>query len=291
MRYFLLCLLVGLAMRPAKAQDDLLNMLDEQDSAHTEYAFATFKSTRVVNGHSVEMMSAKHLDFRIHHRFGRMNEGARTLWGLDQATVRFTLEYGITDRLMVGVGRSSYQKTAEGFVKYRLLRQSSGKVNMPVTVVYFGDMAIDTREWTRQDLTETFARRVAYAHQIHIARKFSEALSLQLSPTLVHRNLAPLEDDRNDIWALGTGGRCKLTKRTSFNAEYYWRLPDGTPNPYYNSFAVGFDIETGGHVFQLHLTNAISMTEKGFIAETGNDWGRGDILFGFNISRVFSLKK
>jgi hypothetical protein len=124
-----------------------------------------------------------------------------------------------------------------------------------------------------------------------IARKFSDKLSLQLSPTMIHRNLVLTTEDENDVYAIGTAGRYKLTKRTALNAEYFYVLPGETADNFYNSLSVGFDIETGGHVFQLHLTNSQGMIEKFFIPANAGRWSKGDIYFGFNISRVFSLKK
>ena len=274
------------------AQDDLMNLLEEETEQTTEYASATFKATRIMNGHSTKTMPEGQLDFRIHHRFGRLNSGAYEFWGLDQANIHLSLEYGIKNWLMVGVGRGTYEKTYDGFLKFKLLRQSDGARNMPVSVSLFSSMALNSLKWPDEERTYYFSSRLSYTHQLLIARKFNEYLSLQVTPTVVHRNLVETRLDPNDLFACGIGGRIKLTNRVSLNAEYYYVFsPDKETlsNPVYNPLSIGFDIETGGHVFQLVFTNSVAMIEKGFITETTGQWGKGDVHFGFNISRVFTL--
>jgi len=275
------------------AQNDLLDLLNEETQPEIEFANATFKSTRIMNGHSIERMPSGQLDFRISHRFGRINSGAYEFFGLDQANIRLGLEYGILDWLMAGIGRGTYEKTIDGFLKFTVLRQSSGARSMPVSVSVLSSAAINSLKWADPDRTNYFSSRLSYVHQVLIAPKIISSISLPLSPSFVHRNLVATELDPNDLWSLGAGGRVKITKRVSFNAEYYYLF---NPKTYMgqqvlNPLSVGFDIETGGHVFQLIFTNSIAMIEKGFISETTGSWGKGDIHFGFNISRVFSFKK
>ena len=273
-----------------KAQD-IDALLEEATGSDTEYTTATFKSTRIVSGHSIERMPEGQLDFRISHRFGELNSGAYNLWGLDQANIHLSLEYGITDWVMVGAGRGTYEKTFDGFVKFSFLRQSKGTRNMPVSVSYLSSSAINSLRW-EGDGELNFWNRFSYVHQLLIARKLNDRISVEVNPTFVHRNLVATELDPNDLWSLGAGARIKLTKRVSFNVEYYYVLPplnDFRSQTTYNPLSVGFDIETGGHVFQLHLTNSLAMIEKGFIGETTGDWLNGGIHFGFNISRVFAL--
>lgn len=274
------------------AAQDIDELLEEATGSATEYAYATFKSTRIVTGHSIERMQEGQLDFRISHRFGQINSGAYEFWGLDQANIHLSLEYGITNWLMVGMGRGTYEKTFDGFMKYSILRQSKGERNMPVSFSYLTCMAINTLKW-KVPGELPFWDRASYVHQLLIARKFNERLSLELNPTFVHRNMVPTELDPNDLWAIGIGGRFKLTKRISINAEYYYVIPpvnDYRSIDTYNPLSIGFDIETGGHVFQLHITNSVAMIEKGFIGETTGNWFDGGIHIGFNISRVFALK-
>lgn len=288
------CLLTLMSCFTASAfSQDLDSLLDSQMKPSTEYTTATFKSTRVLNGQSIERMPAGQLDFRICHRFGRLNTGAYNLWGLDEANMHFSFEYGITNWVMAGVGRGTYEKAYDGFLKFSILRQSSGEIDMPISLSYFTSMYVNTLQWTQTDRTNYFSSRLSYVHQVLIARKFSENLSLQISPTYIHRNLVATTLDQNDLYSVGLGGRFKLSKHLSVNAEYFYVIhpPRYVPSLVtYNPLAVGIDIETGGHVFQLMFTNSLAMTEKGFIGETTGSWLKRDIHFGFNLSRVFMLK-
>jgi hypothetical protein len=269
-------------------EEDLLSLLGGEEEQ--TYTTATFKTTRIINMHSVENAAAGVMDFRISHRFGFINTGAYDLFGLDQALMRIGLEYGITDRLMVGMGRSNVNKAYDSFLKYKILRQGSGKRNIPLSISYFASAVCNTVKWADPNRDNYFSSRMQYTHQLLIARKFNSDLSLQLTPTLVHKNLVPTLQDKNDILAMGFGGRYKLTQRFSVNGEYIYVLPNQITSTFYNSLSLGVDIETGGHVFQLHLTNSTSMLEPGFITESVGQWKKGGIHFGFNVSRVFTVK-
>jgi hypothetical protein len=275
------------------AQDDLMNLLNKNAPKEINFATATFKSTRIMNGHSIEKMPPGQLDFRISHRFGTINSGAYEFFGLDQSNVHFSLEYGILPWLMIGVGRGSYEKTFDGFTKFTLLRQSSGARVMPVSVSVLSSVALKSVKWADQTRTNYFSSRLYYVGQVLIARKISQEFSVQVTPSYVHRNLVATELDPNDLYAIGAGGRMKLAKRISLNAEYYYLANPKTymSQQVYNPLSIGIDLETGGHVFQLIFTNSLAMIEKGFIGETTGSWLKGDIHFGFNISRVFTLKK
>jgi hypothetical protein len=273
----------------ARAQD-LMQQLNQlsADSLRPTYVQATFKGTRVINGQSVETPGAGSLVFLISHRFGALNSGAYNFFGLDQATIRLGLEYGLTDRLAVGVGRSSLEKTFDGFAKYRLLRQSTGAGAMPVSLTVLATTALTSLALQPQPERPTTSR-FTYTYQALLARKFSPSLSVQLMPTLVHRNYVELRRDQNNVYALGAAARQKLTKRFALTGEYYYLLPGATADDFRNSLALGFDIETGGHVFQMHVTNSPGMIEKFFIPQTTGNFFKGDIFFGFNISRAFQL--
>ncbi len=271
---------------------DIDDLLEESTGNNTEYTYATFKATRIVSGHSVERMPEGQLDFRISHRFGRINSGLYEFLGLDQANIHIGFDYGIADWLMVGIGRGTYEKSYDGLFKFSLLRQSKGERTMPVSVSYLTTASVNTLKW-QNEAELPFWDRVSYVHQFLVARKFSERFSLEINPTLVHRNMVATELDPNDILAVGIGSRFKLSNRVSVNAEYYYVIPPINNFPSietFNPLSIGFDIETGGHVFQLFFSNSIAMIEKGFIGETTGDWLNGDIHFGFNISRVFTLK-
>ena len=293
MRRLSLALLLSLITCVIFAQDDLMNLLNQNAPKETNYTTATFKSTRIMNGHSIERMPAGQLDVRISHRFGTINSGAYNFFGLDQSNIHLSLEYGISKWLMIGVGRGSYEKTFDGFAKFSVLRQSSGATVMPVSVSVVTSTALKSLKFADQTRTNYFTSRMAYVAQILVARKISQGLSVQLTPSYVHRNLVATELDPNDIYAVGAGARIKLTKRICLNGEYYYVANPKTylSQKIYNPLSVGFDIETGGHVFQLFFTNSLGMIEKAFIGETTSTWSNGGIHFGFNISRVFTLKK
>lgn len=272
------------------AQDlDLLDEEEEPEKEVVEYATATFKTNRVINGHSVETVAKREFDFKISHRFGFLNTGPYDFFGLDQATMRIGGDFGITDRFNVGIGRSNVDKTYDGFVKYKFLKQSKGAKNMPVTATWISHMGVTTLKWAQPSRKNYFTSRLHYTHQLLLARKFSEGFSIQLSPSLVHKNLIDSTKFTNDIFAMGVGLRQKLTKRVTVNLEYFYVLPNQLPLENTTALSLGFDIETGGHVFQLFFTNAAAAFEKSFITDTKGDWANGDIRFGFNIARMFNF--
>ncbi|MEZ4918504.1 MAG: DUF5777 family beta-barrel protein [Saprospiraceae bacterium] len=294
----LVLMLLSSTLTFAQDEEDLLSLLGD-DEPTENLATASFKTNRIVNGHSIENTAKGVLDFKISHRFSALRGGPYDVFGLDGATIRLGLDYGVSDRFNIGIGRSSKEKIIDGYVKFKLLRQQTGKRNIPLTLVYLSDMQIKTIRFTQTDRENYFAHRLYYTHQLLLGRKFNEAITLQLMPTLVHRNLTLNPSDKNDVLAMGIGGRIKLSKRVALNAEYYYVLPDQLAQNYANSLSIGFDIETGGHVFQLHFTNSQDMTYKGFITETQEDWffedTEGNLIsglrFGFNISRVFTIVK
>jgi hypothetical protein len=297
MRYFFLIIAAGFISHFSFAQDttDISKMLEAElkaiDENKTSYTTATFKTTRLIDGHSVENVAPGVLDFKISHRFGTIggaSGGAYNLFGLDNATMRMGFDYGITPTFMIGIGRSTSFKTYDAFFKWKILRQSKGKRKIPVTVSYVPTIGLIS---FRDPATyKFFSNRLNFTHQLLIGRKFTEGLSLQFMPTVIHRNF-PVDNGPNDVFAVGAGGRQKISKRTSFNAEYYYQIPKYRVPGSTNVLSLGFDIETGGHVFQLHITNSSSMTESNFITANKGSWGKGDILFGFNISRVFNVGK
>lgn len=281
--FLLVCLSIS-----ANGQD-LLDMLDSEvkKDAKPDFVTATFKTTRLINGHSVENVAGGVLDFRISHRFGYINTGVNEFFGLDQASIRLGLDYGISNRWMVGIGRSSYQKQLDGFTKFKVVRQAPGR--SPVTVSAVSTIMYKTIPFADLTRINYNTSRLFFAHQLIIGRKFSESISFQVVPTLIHYNFAEAPNTINDVFAIGGGGRVKLSKRVSLNAEYYYQLPNFQLQGTRNSVAIGFDIETGGHVFQLQFTNSTGMTERTFISETTGNFFKGDVHFGFNISRVFTL--
>jgi hypothetical protein len=266
-----------------------MDLFDEEPQ--TEYAWATFKSTHVVIGQSIENPAKGTMLMNIQHHFGPVNSGFYDFFGFDQATTRIGFSYGLTDWLAIGIGRTTQNKTWDGNLKVKLLRQSTGVRNMPVSVSYYGFMGIISLKNPVDNRYSYFSSRLSYVNQLLIARKFSSSFSLQLIPGYVHYNLVETTKDDNDIFTLGTAGRIKLSKRMSFNFEYHYILSKQTANDYYNSLSLGIDIETGGHVFQLFVTNSAGITEQYFLPYTTGDWLKGDIHIGFNIVRTFTIVK
>ncbi|MDA1269133.1 MAG: DUF5777 family beta-barrel protein [Bacteroidetes bacterium] len=285
------------------AQEDLLSLLDAEQAKETTYTMATFKASRLINGHSIETISKNHLNFWISHRFGAVNSGfIANFFGLDEAKIRLGLEYGLSDRWLVGAGRSSLEKTYDIYTKYKLLRQSD---LFPLTITGLAGWGINTMPsgyFMESGAQMRFANnieRYSYWGQLLIARKVNKKLSLQVMPTIVHVNKVEDPSISNQVFALGMAGRYKLTQRLTLSGEYYhtfddpgaYRASTGKSYPYQDALSVGVDIETGGHVFQLHFTNARGMVEKQFVAQTVGAWQDGDIFYGFNIARTFSLDK
>lgn len=275
----------------AKAQEkDLLDLVDDGKTPNTIVTNA-FKSIRIINGHSMEFLAPGTMDFRILHRFGQMNQGTKNLFGLDQASMRIGLDFGITKKLQLGVGRSTFKKELDGYIKYAPIRQSSGTHAFPMTIALVGGATINTLPFADPTRTNYFSSRMAYYVQTIIGRKFSDRISLQLTPTMVHQNLVPLASQPNDVFAVGFGGRIKASQRIAFTWDYFYNINGLEKGVTYNPLSVGVDIETGGHVFQLHFSNAAGMNERAFITETTNTWEKVDLRFGFNLSRIFQLKK
>ncbi|MCK6617885.1 MAG: DUF5777 family beta-barrel protein [Cyclobacteriaceae bacterium] len=285
--FYLLALLCSV---PLYAQDNLLNELEDNASG-PQYTIATFKGTRVVNGQSIETKRRGELEFIFSHRFGLINEGAYALWGLDQSVTRLGLEYGITDRFGLGIGRTSVDKTFDGYFRYKALRQSD---KFPVTVTALGSVYYKTYPRNSESPVPLSTEdRLAYGAQVLIARKFSPKLSLQLNPIYIHRNTVDQDVENNDDLALGFAGRYKITRSVALSGEYFLRLnaKENQPPDYvrYDAVGIGIDIETGGHVFQLVFTNTLGMFERYTITETYENFWDGDIHFGFNITRTFQL--
>jgi hypothetical protein len=285
--FFLISLLL---CQPAYAQHDLDSLLNDTKDQKTNYSFATFGGTRIINSQSIENVPAGALQMIFSHRFGPVNGGIHTFYGLDQANVRLGFDYGITGRLTAGIGRSSQKETYDVYLKYKLLRQSSGERVMPVSVSLYGNAAIMTNKKSILDTTSNLSSRLFYAYQMIIARKFSSRLSLQLMPTLVYRNQIQSLHDQYYVGSMGIGGRYKFTKRMAVTGEYFYVLPGYTADHYFNSASLGIDIETGGHIFQLHITNSQGMIEQFYIPRTEGNWLK-QVRIGFNVVRVFTVDR
>jgi hypothetical protein len=288
---FALGLLLVTASQTGHAQDDLLSLVDKTDTLKKERVTNAFKSSRVINGHSMEFLGKGVLDFRILHRFGDVSSGISNLFGLDQASMRIGLDYGLLNNLTVGFGRSNIGKELDGFIKFCPVWQTTGSGSFPFSIVLVSGVTLGTQAWADTTRKNYFSSRMAFYNELILGRKFNERFSLQLSPVFVHRNLVEIAAEENDVYALGIGARFKLTKRIAFVADYHYIAKGLDKDVYKDPLSVGFDIETGGHVFQLHFSNATGMNEKAFITNTTGDWGKGEVRFGFNLSRVFTVNR
>lgn len=286
------------------SQDDLLiEMQEEADNSVQEKVIATFKAIKLINANTNELVKAKTLDFRITHRFGNIGVGAgggiHTLYGFDTAeNIRFSFDYGVTDKLTLGFGRSKTKEHLDFNIKYEVLAQDV-REGSPISLVVYSNIAL-TPERDVNQLYSKFTNRMSYAHQLIIARKFSSNFSMMILPTYLHRNfvITSINDNNdayesNDLFALGLGGRIKLTHRVSLVAEYYYNFSkyrmNNPSNPYYNHLGLGVEIETGGHVFHLNLTNSSGIILNDYLVNTSDTWANGGFKFGFNISRVFNI--
>jgi len=284
---FICCIML---FQKVSAQDDLLALVgkDKPKKERVKYAF---KSPRVINSHSMEFLNPGTMDIRILHRFGPLDQGYKNFYGFDQANMRMGVDMGLFHNLMIGVGRSNVNKEVDGFIKFAPVRQSTGPGSFPITVAVIAGMTWNTSPWDNPSRKNFYTSKLAYYFQAILGRKFSEGFSLQFSSILVHNNLVPVHTRSNDIYALGVGARIKLTKRVAITGDYFYNFNGLEENVNYNPLSVGFDIETGGHVFQLHFSNAVGMNERALINETTNSWAKKQIRFGFNLSRVFQVKK
>ena len=275
----------------AQNGDDLLKMMD--DKPPREFTTGTFKTTRLINFHTTEVLGKRSLDFRIMHRFGDINSGAYNAWGLDGgANIRLSLEYSHDGRFMFGIGRTSNGKIADGFLKYRLLRQTTDN-KMPVSITLFTSLfyTFEKVKINGEDKFPKSTDRMSFCNQILISRKFNSRFSFELLGAMVHYNLVDAITDKNDCFVVGAVTRFKFTKRQAITLEYGYRVNKYSNAKNYDSFGIGYDLETGGHVFQVHLTNSFGITENQYFMHTNTAWKNWGIRLGFNISRVFSLQK
>ncbi|TNJ43470.1 hypothetical protein KFZ70_16865 [Tamlana fucoidanivorans] len=282
MKYF--CFLFVLLPFLGFSQNDLLNEIDT-DSLRANEVSATFKGLKIVNFESTKLVDKGDFTFVVAHRFGSLKNGFDSFFGLDDAVTRLNFIFGVCDGLNIGVSRSSFQKIYEASAKYRLIKQTHSGI--PFTIVGYNSVLVNTGlEKDNLPLLE-FKHRMGYTAQILISRKINNNLSLELAPTFFHDNYVAVNEQDNSQYALGLGGRYKISKRVSLNVDYGWHLNRASTSPFKNPLSVGVDIETGGHVFQMHFTNAQGMNTNSFLGQSTGDWSDGDIYFGFNLSRVF----
>lgn len=277
-----------------------------QDSPAKEYVFQTFKDTRVINSYSVETLQKNILDFRISHRFGdffnqwQFNNAWADFIGLENAAdIGIGVEYGVTNNLTLGFhrtkGSTALRSLLHGIAKYKILAQTKDN-SMPFTLTGAATVSVSTAP-PSADVNSVasfpggFAHRMWYTAQVLVGRKFGERFSLQLSPTFVWRNLVTL-DDQNYLMSTGISARVQLSKvigilvdaTIPFDAA---RLT--STNGYHIPIGIGFEFDTGGHVFQINLTNARGIEPADYIPHTTSNWAEGQFRIGFTISRAFRM--
>ncbi len=267
----------------------------------SDIVYRTFKDSRVISVHSAETLPARKMDFRVSHRFGDLagsNGGWETFYGLENATdILIGFDYGATDRLTIGISRSKgagpIRRLVNGFIKYKLIGQGI-EGGSPITFTLLGGASMSTAK--RIDDTELLssfpktAHRLVYNIQGLIARRFSERFSMQISPGYIHRNYVP-QNDENGLFSLGVAARLQITKVFGLIADT--TIPFSslrtTDQGYYLPLGFGLEVDTGGHVFQINLTNTTGLEATDYIPNTRSNWADGQFRLGFTISRLFNL--
>ena len=243
-------------------EEDLLNEIDT-DSNETQYVTAAFKGLKIVNFESTKLVADKEFTLIVSHRFGSLKNGIDTFFGLDEAVTRLNFVYGISESINIGISRSSFLKIFDISAKYRLLRQEEN--GFPFTIVGYNSILINTA-LEKDDLPLLkFKHRLGYTVQFLVSRKINTDFSIELAPTFFHDNYVVIDQQSNSQFALGLGGRYKLTNRLSINADYGLHLNRASNSSFKNPLSIGLDLETGGHVFQMHFTNAQAMNTNGFL--------------------------
>ena len=263
------------------AQDDLLSQIDSTET--NQKVISAFKAMKIVNLESTKLLGKKELYLVIAHRFASVKEGIEGFFGLDNAVTQIKFVYGISDKVSLSAGRS--EQAYDFSAKYLLKSQIQD--GFPFTIVGFNSLGFNNLLKQSVYPKMKFNDRVVYVNQLLVSRKFSDKLSLELAPTYFHENFVENDYQSNSQFALGLGGRYKLSKRVSLNIDYAAHLNRTSTSIYNNPLSVGVDIETGGHVFQMHFTNSQGIHESGFLGKTTGDWSKGDVFFGFNLARVF----
>ncbi|MFM9987735.1 DUF5777 family beta-barrel protein [Flavobacterium sp.] len=280
MKHLLLLILLSFS-QIIFAQDDLLSQIDSTET--NQKVTSAFKAMKIVNLESTKLLGKKELYLVIAHRFASVKEGVEGFFGLDNAVTQIKFVYGISDKVSLSAGRS--EQAYDFSAKYLLKSQIED--GFPFTIVGFNSLGFNNLLKQSIYPKMEFKDRIVYVNQLLVSRKFSDKLSLELAPTYFHENFVINDFQNNSQFALGVGGRYKLSKRVSLNIDYAAHLNRTSISVYNNPLSVGVDVETGGHVFQMHFTNSQGIHEAGFLGNTTGDWGKGDVFFGFNLARVF----
>ena len=271
---------------------ELLAQLERQRVVENRETELTFMAPRNINLYTVQHLSKGELHYSIMHTFGEVNTGPRNLWGIDQgANVRFSFEYGITDRYSVVLGRSSMDKVIDTGTRLSLLRQTVND-KMPISLSVIPLVGINSSDLSFLDENYTFSDRLHYSLSVPIARKFSDKLSLQLSPIFAHYNrvgneLNLTDPQTNNYFSTALSGRFKYSRMSAISFQYIPALTDA--DRLTDNIAIGIDIETGGHVFQMFFTTSRALHEPYLIASDNGNFFDREFRFGFNVNRLFRV--
>lgn len=269
------------------AQDDLLNELDDLADKNANFELPAFKAMKIGNLQSTKVADKGDLYLYVSHRFGTLQDGLETFFGFDNANTKIELTYGAWNGVQLSIGRESIGQTYSSSIKFKLARQSD---NFPFNLVGYTTANVNTQLDTDVFPDLKFGDRMSYVSQLLVSRRVSDKFSFLLAPSYIRQNLQNLNltrDENHNQFAMGLGGRLKISKRVSINADYAYNFSRHEDSLFKNPLTIGMDIETGGHVFQLLFTNAQSTNEPGFLSNAEGDWSDGHVFFGFNIVRVF----
>lgn len=274
----------------------LLSKLDKEHVNKPIYEMATFKTTRIGLGHSVEMRKKGALEISLFNRFWNHKEGTTQSFLADEVSTRFGLDYSITDKLTIGAGYTNFDKITEGYVKYKILRQQKDSKKAPVSIVFYQGFSNDKNSSTISGLynTSTINSSInSYVSQLLIGRKFNQNLSAQFTTTFINRNKKVFRNDHNNQFALSAGGRYRVNGHFSIVSEYYHVINPTKTVATYNPFMIGANWELSHLLLQFQITNARSFAEDAFITQTRNNFNfhDGNFHFGFNAIFVLHTKK
>jgi len=282
-RYALLCVIICYFIAPENANAQLERQLANSDRPVDDI----FKAPKIIGLNSVKQIGKNQLHMSILHTFsGPVSGGIDTFFGIDNgANVRLGLDYGISDALSVGIGRTSLFKVVDTRAKWTPINQSTEST--PVSVAFLGSVSIETAP-NRFFGDKQLSDKLGYLGMVMIARKFSPKFSFQISPMVSHYQRV-FDGFEPTLFAVGLAGRYKVGDRTALTFETVPVLN----NPEYLKLpvAIGIDVETGGHVFQMFFTTSSFHTENYIVAYNFSPFFDEKPLFkiGFNVNRVFGL--
>ena len=244
-----------------------------------------FQGNRFINLQSANVADKKELQLYIQHRFGDISSGFYELFGLDYASMRLGFEYGFTKNFTAGIGRSTYFKTFDSFLKYRILTQTE---TFPFTLTASASGSLPTIKDVYPEEFDEFSKKASGNIQLHAAKTF-KWFAIQLSPGFITTGYILNEKDSYQFFTLATSGSVKISKKVSANIEYLHRFEDKIQ--YKNPLSIGIDLDTGGHLFQIMVSNVQQMYDQAIITNPVGDWSKGNIYLGFNLIREFNFNK